>query len=264
MLINGKEVDLNAPAFGPEAMKADGTPKETVEPSVEEPKEEIEKESEVVEPSVEENKVPYSRFKKYHDLAKEAQEEALMWKSQAEALRQIREEKVESTNDLPDYWVEMYGDSEASKKAWGIQQRQNEQLKKEALEAAISAVREERESESARIEENVMTIDQNMEVLSEYVGRELTDKEQSALLDIVDEYTPKDDDGNYLGSILSFDKAWEIYELKNQAQSAPKKQARDSVAGLSGSKSQGETSITADKSKDFNPLDWNAWKKRVQ
>ncbi len=262
MLINGKEVDLNAPAFGPEAMKADGQPEAPKETSVEEPKE-VEKESEVVEPSVEENKVPYSRFKKYHDLAREAQEDALRWKSEAEALRHVREEKPEPASELPDYWVEMYGDSDASKKAWGIQQRQNEQLKQEALEAAVSAVREERESESIRVEENVTKIDQDMEALSEYVGRELTEKEQTSLLDIVDEYTPKDDNGNYLGSILSFDKAWEIYELKEQAKSAPKRQARDSVASLSGSKSQGETSITDEKNKNWNPLDWNAYKKRV-
>jgi hypothetical protein len=45
------------------------------------------------------------------------------------------------------------------------------------------------------------------------LGRELTENEQIAILDIVDEYTPKDKDGNYLCHLLPFDYAWKVYKL---------------------------------------------------
>ncbi len=49
----------------------------------------------------------------------------------------------------------------------------------------------------------------------------------------------------------------EIYELKNEAKKAPKKQSRDNVAALSSSQTQGEPTIEAEKDKNFNPS-WGA------
>jgi hypothetical protein len=232
---------LDAPAFGTEA---------PVEPTVVEPTKE-----EVPVTSEEETKVPYSRFKKIHERAKEAEEEAARWREKAEAYD--RQPKLErEPSGLPDFWVKLYGDSEASKEAWKIQSEQNETIKAEARREALEAVRNERLEEAQRTEENVGILDENFEDLSAIVGRDLTDKEQSAILDIVDDYTPKDRDGNYAGQILSFDKAWEIYELRNQSAKAPKRESRDNAASLSGSQSQGDTSIT-EKDKNFNPS-WGA------
>ena len=44
----------------------------------------------------------------------------------------------------------------------------------------------------------------------------MTEEEEIAILEIVDEYTPKDKDGDYLVSLLPFEYAWEIYENKNE------------------------------------------------
>jgi hypothetical protein len=71
-----------------------------------------------------------------------------------------------------------------------------------------------RQQEALRLKENVSEIDERLEDLVEYLGRELTEDETSAILDIVDEYTPKDKDGNYLVELLPFEYAWEIYEAK--------------------------------------------------
>ncbi len=71
-----------------------------------------------------------------------------------------------------------------------------------------------RELEDIRVEKNIDKINDNFEELSENIGRELTEYEQSAVLDIVDKYTPKDDKGNYAVSLLPFDYAWEIYEAE--------------------------------------------------
>lgn len=71
-----------------------------------------------------------------------------------------------------------------------------------------------RELEDRRVEKNIEIIDENLKYLAEYVGRELTDYEENFILDIIDEYTPKDANGNYLIDILPLDYAWEIYQAK--------------------------------------------------
>lgn len=246
-----RKIDLNAPAFGEGAQKIEEAEPAVVEPVIE-PKVEP-----TIEPVVEETKVPYSRFKKFHDRALEAEEEAAKWRAKAEA---IKEPVVE--NELPGYWKELYGDSEASQKAWKIQSKANQDLIEQARSEALEAIRNERGMEAQQVEQNIEKLDEGFENLSTLVGRDLTDKEQSAVLDIVDEYTPKSEDGSYAGAILPFEKAWEIYELKDKASKAPKVQARDSVAALSGNRTQGESTLT-DKDKNFNPLDWNAWRNRI-
>lgn len=251
--MNKDKIDLNAPAFGAGAQKIEETPVETEVKTEVEPKE-------TEETSEEESKVPYSRFKKFHDEAIELRREAAEWRAKAENYKPEREV---SNTELPEFWKELYGDSEASKKAWKIQSEQNETLKAEARKEAIEAVRNERYEEAQRTEQNVETIDNNFEDLSAFVGRDLSEKEQSAILDIVDDYTPKDRDGNYAGELMSFDKAWEIYELRNQSAKSAKTKSRDQVASLNGSQSQGDPNATAEQNKNWNPLDWDAWKRRI-
>jgi hypothetical protein len=247
------EIDLNAPAFGEGSQTT-----EPVKEPVAEPDGTAEKEEES-KAEIEENKVPYTRFKKFHDRALEAEQEAAHWRKIAETTQP----KVESQTDLPSFWVELYGDSDASKKAWKIQSEQNEALLQKAREEALNAVRSEKEQETAKVNENIEYLDQSFESLSSQLGRDLTDKEQAAVLDIIDDYTPKDEEGNYAGAILPFDKAWEIYNLKETAQKAPRAQKRDAVASLSQNQSQGEVSVDKEKDKNFNPLDWNAWRSRI-
>ncbi len=262
-----QKIDLNAPAFGKGAQVIEETAEETVvEPVVEEQKP---KEQEPVA-SEEETKVPYSRFKKYHDAAKEAEKEAAYWREQAEQRREYNrpsEPQVDLQDEAYKLWIENYGDNEASHKAWKNQLKITQTLEERAIaraeERAKETYRNERYEEAARTEENVDVLDDRLEDLSAVVGRDLSEKEQLALLEIVDDYTPKDREGNYLGEIMPFEKAWRIYELEQQASKAPKVQARNQVASLSGSQSQGDPSNVAEANKNFNPLDWNAWRKRI-
>jgi hypothetical protein len=248
------KIDMNAPGFGPGSQK--------VEPKVEAPEvAEVKPEvkEEVPETTEVESKVPYSRFKKFHDEALELRQRVADIEARQEK-NESSETKTES--ELPSFWVELYGDSDASKKAWKIQSEQNEALMARAQEQAIEAVRGERLAETERIETNVSYLDDQIDTLSAKVGRDLTEKEQSDLLDIVDEYAPKDKEGNYAGDIIPMDKAWEIYELRNQVSKAPKQASRDSIASLSGNPSQG-TPDQKEADKNFNPLNWNAWKSRL-
>lgn len=256
------KIDLNAPAFGPGSQSGDVLNK--VEPSVEEQPEVKQEEEESVETSVEENKVPYSRFKKYHDEARQAKIEAEEWRRKAEELEQQRPTRYEEDDSsMPSYWKELYGDSDASRRAWQIQEQREQEIEKRAYEAALRATEEQELIQQERIEGNVAAIDENFELLSDYVGRELTAKEQSAILDIVDDFTPKDEYGRYAGPLIPFDKAWEMYELKQGSARASQRKDRDNVAALSGTSSQGNTEVNEEADRNWNPLARGTWRKRL-
>lgn len=256
--MDANKIDLNKPAFGDGAQKVSELSVEQPELKPEPVAEPVEKEKEVVE-SVEETKVPYSRFKKFHDEALQLRQEAADWRAKAEAIKPSAE--VES--NVPDYWKELYGESDQSLRAWKIQQEANERMMEAAQQKALEAVRKERIQEEQQVQQNLATLDDHLELVSAAAGRDLTDKEESAVLDIIDEFTPKGEDGSYLGAMLPADKAWEIYELKTQASQGPKKQSRDAVASLSGSQGQGDPSSSVERDKSFNPLNWNAYKDRL-
>jgi hypothetical protein len=259
------KIDLNAPAFGAGAQKLEDLINDAhaQEASVE-VKPVVESHEEGNDTSDEETKVPYSRFKKFHDEARQARQEAEEWRAKAEALesRPVRRE-IEESLDMPSYWRELYGDSEASQKAWSIQQRREEEIEQRAYEAGQRGARELEIEQRERIESNVNAIDDNFEDLSEFIGRDLTAKEQSAILDIVDDYTAKDRDGNYQGAIMPFDKAWEIYELKQGSVKSSQRKDRDVVASLSGTSSQGDTSGNEEQNKSWNPLARGTWRSRL-
>lgn len=262
MNINKDNIDLNAPAFGAGAQTLESL---TAEPtSVEEPviTEDISEEETV--DSVEENKVPYSRFKKFHDKALQAEQEAAEWRARVEELerRPTRTEST-STTEMPDYWVELYGDSEASERAWKIQERREQEIQERAYEAGLRGAQEYESTQKQQLDSNVEAIDESFEMLSDYLGRDLNAKEQSAILDIVDDYTPKNADGNYAGPLMPFDKAWEVYELKQNSGKTVQRKDRDSVASLTGVSSQGNTDNAEEVNKNFNPLARGSWRSRL-
>jgi hypothetical protein len=254
-----EQIDLNAPAFGSGAQRLEDV--NQTEPSVEVEQETIEQEP--VE-SVEETKVPYSRFKNIHEAKKTAEAEADYWRAKAEELEQTRSYRTEEEPDMPSYWVTLYGDSDASQKAWKIQQQREDELEQRAYEAGQRGAQELETKQREKINSNLNTIDDHFDNLYDFVGRELTAKEQSAILDIVDDYTAKDENGNYQGALMPFDKAWEIYELKNNSTKSATRQSRDTVAALSGTSSQGNTTAqTEEQNKNWNPLARGSWRARL-
>lgn len=263
--MDATKIDLSKPAFGPDSQKVSDLEAPAEKPAESQPEEvkvaePVKEVAESVEEPTEEQKVPYSRFKKFHDRALQAEQEAAEWRAKAESIKS--EPKEEKEGEVPSYWKDLYGDSDASKKAWTLQNDANQRLIEEAREKALEAVRNERFEQSKREKENEKKIEQDLDALGESVGRELTEKEKETLFDIVDEYTRKDAKGDYVGSPLSFEKAWEIHQLKLQVKKAPRAESRDKVSALTNSATQGEPSID-EKNKDFNPLDWNAYRKRL-
>lgn len=262
-MIDKSKIDLNAPAFGEGAQKLEDVVETKDEPTVVAevaPVEEVKKDDTVETPE-EESKVPYSRFKKFHDQAKQFQEEAEMWKQKAEEIKTERQVDEVKPDEI---WTKLYGDSPEAKEAYKLQQQREEALAQRYRDEALEAVRNEKYEEAERTEKNLETLDDHLEQVSAVAGRDLTEKEESQILDIIDDYTPKGADGNYSGAMLSPDKAWELYELKNQASLAPKRQSRDAVASLSGNQSQGESQAVKDeRDKNFQPGNWGGWRDRL-
>lgn len=265
-----KKVNLDAPAFGVGADKAD-TSETTTE--ISQIKELGQDDAELVTrkdegESEEEQKVPYSRFKTIADQKREAEERAIEASeryerllAQRESVQQDVERPVDSV--ILESFIKLYGDNENTRKAAEIETQRIAYIEQRAEQKARETYEEVRTNEVKSLARNESVIDNNLQDLQDYVGRKLSEDEQVGILEIVDEYTPKDADGNYSGDLLPFDKAMEIYELKNQSKGQVSKRARSTATRLTSGSSDGEPSGNEASDKAFNPLNWNSYRNRI-
>lgn len=196
----------------------------------------------------EEGRVKYSKFKRTLDRAKEAEREAEFYRQQAQRYQEAKPEP--KAEDLPDAWRKMLGDSDQAKEVYQTFQSEIRSVREQALQD----LRAERQSEAAQVEQNQEILDENLESVSEFVGRDLTPSEESSLLDLALRFTPTGPDGRFLQN-PDFEKLWEIHELQAQASRGSRTRSRDSVASISGAASKGEPA--ADRDSTFNPS-WGA------
>ena len=258
-------IDLSAPAF-PRKVEEEIA---TTEPSQAESGQtdnETEAPSEATN-SDDEQRVPYSRLKSQIEARREAEERATVAEENYQRLLSEERGRPEPTQvqdgELPNYWLQMYGDTDNSRAAWKYELQRREDVKDEVRREAVEAVRAERSQESQTLSRNERTIDNRLEDLSESLGRPLTETEEGALLDIVDEYTPTDEDGNYSGDLISMDKAWDIYSLHQNASGQRTKRARSTATALTSQRTESETDTKDKDNANWNPRDWNSWKKRI-
>lgn len=260
------KIDLNAPFTDDENTVAETATAEDSQPKVED--------KEPVTPALDaddtETKVPYSRFSTALSRAKEAEravEEAEERAREAEErYERVQRERPVTTQEgeLPPYWVKLYGDSDNSKEAFKYELQRQAQVKEEAVREAREAVREERTTEARVVRENVGEIDERLEDLSVTLGRDITEDEEEAILDIVDDYTPKDEDGNYEGALLPFDKAYEIYELRQAKSASGQKASRSKATALTGTQTQGDTSTREEEDKNWDPRNPWGWMRNIK
>ncbi len=215
-----------------------------------------------------ETKVPYSRFKTIHRRAKEAEHDREELRERNAELER-RLDEIESarhnantyetqppkSSDIPDYWVHLYGDSEYSRAAYAewraLAQSSNPN---ELREQIMDDIRKEEYAVEREVNANMDNIDDDLYDLESYIGHDLTPQEEYDLLSIMDEYSPKDRYGKYI-TVFPLERAWEIYELKNQASSNPARTSRNAAAAISGTGSKGEPGYDSSEEtvKNFNP-----------
>lgn len=237
-----------------------------VESSVEEGNNNEQAENEAVEgtaeTSEEENKVSYSRFKNVHNRYKESErraQELEMRLEELESASRFNQRDVSYEGKKWDTWVKLYGDSEASKEAYKDWMSEFAAPDETYIrQVAADAYTQQARAEERRISSNEQTIDDELEDLSVNVGRELNDDEQIAILNIMEEFSIKDDDDNIL-RLYPAEKAWNIYESNIQAGQVNRTQQRNKVASLTGLKTSGEPTASTknQNNKDFDPR-WEA------
>ena len=129
--------------------------------------------------------------------------------------KQLHEQKTAtiqspSSIQLPEYWVTLWGNSEASKRAYLLQEKENAEREQKIVEETIQRI-SQRETENKQIvKQEEKKIQDRLQVLRDN-GAEFEDEK---LLKIVDEFTPKDEHGNYLTDFIPFERAYEHYQLK--------------------------------------------------
>ena len=267
MSFENKEINLDLPV---DAYDAEGNPKassvseeSSTEVSQTEEKKVVEKE----ESEEDEQRIPYSRFSTVRERAERAEREADEARALLKQALSRKDEEVTSDPYKEAFAKEvksLYGDNDIAKNIIDIQLKHSEEIEKRAEQRAIEAIKRVQREETQAISQNESIIDEKLENLSETLGRALSPKEEEALLEIVDEYTPVGEDGNYVGEILPFDKAWEVYELRQLKQGQSSKKARSGALNASSSRSSGEPSATAEQDKNWSPLNWNSLNDRLR
>jgi len=208
----------------------------------------------------EEQRVPYSRFRHVKSELDNTRLTIQELEGRLSELEQSRYESETSNEELevPKEWVELYGDSDVSKRAYKIQLQREEQLENKAVQKALHILKEESHREEHQIAENEEAIETDLEILQDKLGRKFTPEIEDSVLSIVDEFSPTGPDGKYL-SLFPFDKAYEIYELRESKKQNKTASARKKVADLTGYNSEGEV----DSSDAPFKRGWDTWREEL-
>lgn len=238
----------------------ESVPETPVEAKPEEPKEEA-KAAPAEEP--EEEKVPKSRFLTMHQRAVEA-EKALRAFEAERAQAPVEKAPVGDDAEIRQHYVEMFGESELTEKLYRTELARIASIEDKAAERAFERLSQREQKEQEAVNARVESFDRAFEELSIATGKtEFTENEQVAILDLVEKYSPKDKDGKLLGDFLMpLDQAYEIYSLQHEVAAQPKKAERNAVAALSGARSEGTASSSADA--EWQPGQERRWWNKVK
>jgi len=227
-----------------------GLKSEEEEPAVEAPKsEETEEESEETEDTAVEKdppRVPYSRFETVNERAIRAEEQLKIYQ-QREEQDKLAQASSKNEDGLPAYWVKLYGDSEASVEAYQLRQQELAEERETLKTGLREDLYKEQQEQETRQEETVKDWSSQIDEFAETNKRKFTDSQTDALLDVMDELTPKDANGNYIVEPIQYlPQAVELYDLRTERANASKKASRQATAKLTSAKGEGNPTATSD------------------
>lgn len=227
--------------------------------------------------SDDDSKVPYRRFKKFHDRALEAEQEAEYWKNKALESRTAQEPNYQNYYQppAPNQNVEPVfqgadwqrfqalfagADENAVKDAYRLEVQRTAAIEERAVQRASDAFEQRSQNQRQEVRANREFLDTWTDDVSDLVGRDLSDDEQVALLDIMDEFSPKNRDG-IIEAPLDPSQALRIFQMQNSGHSQ-RREARNAVASMSSVSSGGDTSVAQkpqENNQQFNAqLGWRA------
>lgn len=178
-------------------------------------------------------------------------------------LEQVKQQ-TSSTNEpeMPDWWKKAYGEDAESQALWREQTQYQEQIYRQWEENVIQKVKTS-ESEQARqqaeaVRKHEAEIENKLFALEEK-GYKF---DKNELLKVVEEYST-DENGNFLGTLFPFEKAYEILQLKKSVPT-PTDKARAKAADLSvkntrtGTKPDNTPSLT-----EIRTRGWGSWRNTI-
>ena len=195
----------------------------------------------------EEEKVPKSRFLTMHQRAVEA-EKALRQFEAERANQPVHQEPIPDDEELRKHYVDLFGENEITEKIYRAELARMNSIEEKAAERAYERLSQREQVEQETINQRVESFDHAFEELAIAEGKtDFTDEEQVAILDIVEKYSPKDNNGKLIGDyLMPLDNAYEIYKLNSEPAIQAKKVERNAVAALQGARSEGTPSNSSD------------------
>lgn len=209
------------------------TPSES--PTENEPEEEEAPEVGAEESTPEEENIPFHKHPRWierEDELKELRERDAQREEEFAQLREsIERSRDPESNDIPEHFVELYGDNPLAYQKW---KEYEDQRKEEMKQEVIASIR--REEEEA-VQENQKWNDwvgQNLQTLSDS-GKQF---DKNELVKTMLEFKPTDSEGN-----LDFEAGYRIYEALHQKEdTSAKSQARKEIADIvSSARAKGES-----------------------
>lgn len=202
------------------------------------------------------------RFNEIYGEAKRHEREASEARDRADRLERLLEQSMQQTRTpekrtVPDEWKQALGETEATQAFYELLDRELNTREQRAVEKAYERYVEEQQGSTQAIRANEGAIDNELESLEDSIGRELTDEEASAILDIADELTPQEN-GKYLTSLVPLRAAYGEYRARQFEAKAPQQQQRQRVASIVNAKggSVGESPATQGVRGRPNPDGW--------
>lgn len=201
-------------------------------------------------------RVPYSRFETVNERAIRAEEQLRIMQEERERER-LAQAAAPTPAGLPTYWVKLYGDSDASKEAYALRQQELAEERKTIQSNLREELQREQVEAEQRTEQTVEDWSNQIDDFAAQNKRKFSDAETDALLDVMDELTPKDENGNYIVEPIQYlPQAVELYDLRQEKALASKKASKQATARLTGARSEGSL-VTNTKEWDGN------WEKKL-
>lgn len=149
----------------------------------------------------------------------------------AEARAQALSETPRFREDTQDIsvdqrWLQMYGDSPASRTAWKLQQEMFDDYTARAKDEALKQIKEEQRQEQVQQKEFESFIDSQLETIEDEFNVDVTSdapaarKARREFLEMVQKISPKDEQGN-ISAYSDFGATWEAYQLKRSTEKNP-------------------------------------------
>ncbi len=155
----------------------------------------------------------------------------------AEADSQRRE--TVTGNEVPDRWLQIYGDTPDSKKAWELNKALFADEAKKVREETLKEIEQREQSRSDEQAKFESYIDSELESLEDEHDVDLTSdapaarKARREFLELVAELSPKDEDGS-ISAYADFDAAWKHFAKTKEKPADPDAARRREVASRSG------------------------------